>query len=66
MFHDTSVPFAERRNITVADMENYKKFWESVTGRPYGTIKPESPKKKTGDRREGVEPNQRKQKQDNV
>ena len=51
----------------MADMENYKKFWESVTGRPYGTIKSEPPKKKTGDRREGgVEPNQRKQKQDNV
>ena len=51
----------------MADMENFKKFWESVTGRPYGTISPEPPKKKTGDRREGgVEPNQRKQKQDNV
>lgn len=41
----------------MADMENYKKFWESVTGRPYGTIKPEPPTKKNGDRREGgVEP----------
>lgn len=42
----------------MADMENFKKFWESVTGRPYGTVKPEQPpKKKNGDRREGgVEP----------
>ena len=43
----------------MADMENYKKFWGSVTGRPYGTIKPGLPKKKTkttADRREGVEP----------
>lgn len=43
----------------MADMENYKKFWESVTGRPYGTIKPEPPKKKAKtatNRREGVEP----------
>lgn len=43
----------------MADMENYKKFWESVTGRPYGTIKPESPKKNTKtttNGREGVEP----------
>lgn len=47
----------------MADMENYKKFWESVTGRPYGAIKPEPPKKKskaTADRREGVEPEKTK------
>ena len=36
----------------MADMENFKKYWESVTGRPYGTLKPEPPKEKTGDRRE--------------
>ena len=43
----------------MADMENYKKFWESVRGRPYGTIKPEPPKKKTKttmNRRGGSEP----------
>lgn len=43
----------------MADMENFKKFWESVTGRPYGTAGKEPTKKKAKtatNRREGVEP----------
>ena len=31
----------------MADVENWKRLFEQVTGRPYGTIKPEPPKKKT-------------------
>ena len=53
----------------MADMENFTKFWESVVGRPYGTAGQEQTEKKAKtatNRREGVEPNQRKQKQDNV
>ena len=35
------------------DMRNWRRFVEQVTGKPYGAIKPEPPKKKNGDRREG-------------
>lgn len=31
----------------MADMENYKKFWESVTGRKYGSPPPPQKKNKT-------------------
>lgn len=53
----------------MADMENWKKFFEQVTGRPYESPNREPPRKKTKttmNRRGGSEPNQRKQKQDNV
>lgn len=41
------------------DMPNWRRFVEQVTGKPYGTIKPEPPKKKTKttmNRRGGSEP----------
>lgn len=31
----------------MADMENYKKFWESVTGRKYGSPPPPQNKNKS-------------------
>lgn len=44
----------------MADMENFKKFWESVVGRPYyGTAGQEQTEKKAKtatDRRGGSEP----------
>ena len=44
----------------MADMENFKKFWESVVGRPYGTAGQEQTEKKaksaTNRREGGVEP----------
>ena len=41
----------------MADMENFKKFWESITGRPYGSPPPPQKKKKTAvDWRGGNEP----------
>lgn len=43
----------------MADMENFKKFWESVTGRPYGSPPPPQKKNKMKTatvRREGSEP----------
>lgn len=43
----------------MADMENFKKFWESVVGRPYRAAGQEQTEKKAKtatNRREGVEP----------
>lgn len=53
------------------DMPHWRAFVEEITGRPYNSPNREPPQKKkktktTMNRREGSEPNQRKQKQDNV